>query len=119
MGNFMVAAGPAENGFAANMNVNVNADNATPEQALPVVKTVLAKIMTDYQSAGEGFLTIDGKKSMFFSSKFRMGQLDLQNLQYAIFDAGKVYTITFTTSRDTFSKCRPIFEKAALSAQVN
>lgn len=118
MGNFIVCVGPAENGFAPNLNVNVNPESRTPEQAMPVIKGALSKILTNYESADEGFLTIDGKKALFLSSKFKMGQFNIQNLQYAIFTGSKVYTITFTCLASEFAKHRPAFEQSGLTASV-
>lgn len=118
MGNFIVCAGPPENGVAPNLNVNVNPESSTPEQAMPVIKDGLSKILTDYRSVDQGLLTIDGKKALFLSGKFKMGQFDLQNVQYAIFTGSKVYTITFTCLAPDFAKHRPAFEQSALTARV-
>lgn len=117
-GAFMTYAGPQEGEFTVNFNVNVQIDTATPQQALPLVKAYLAKIVTAYEPVDEGFTTIDGKKALYLCTKFRAGQFKLQNLQYAIFTGTKVYTITFTAPQDVFAKYKPTFEKVGQSARI-
>lgn len=118
MGSFLICTGPAEGGFAANLNVNVNPETRGPDQPVAEIKGALGKILTNYEPMEEGFLTIDGKKALLLSSRFKMGQNDLQNLQYAIFTGSKVYTITFTCLSSDFAKYRPTLEQSALTARV-
>ena len=120
MGAFMFAAGPTENGFAVNFNVNVQKDAATAQEVLPKLKEVLPKITNDYRPMSEGFIEIDGKKAYFLSGTFQMGPQRLQNLQYGVPSGnGRFYTLTFTAPQDTFEKHRASFEKMAQSARID
>jgi hypothetical protein len=120
MGSFMFYAGPVEDAFAVNLNVNAVQDDGTPiESTGPGLKKAYAGAVTAYKAVDEGFVTIDGKKSYWLSSKFTTGSnnVHVQNLQYLIVGGNhKAYTITFTALESNFAKYRPLFESTAMTA---
>ncbi len=122
MGAFMVHYGPKEGDFAVNLNVVVQPHDGSAVQDFPrQIKPFLAKLMTDYEDAGDGFVQIDGRKCYHASSKFRMGVARLRNLQYFITSSNgkQVFTLTFTSPVDSFDRHRPVFEQCALTARTD
>jgi hypothetical protein len=118
-GAFMFFTGPVQDGFAANLSVNVQRGSASAKETMPQLKSALKSVFAKYQPMDDGFTTIDGKEALFVSGKFQMGTFQLQNLQYQIFARNRVYTITFTDLAANFAKNRPLFEQVATSIRVD
>jgi hypothetical protein len=118
-GTFVLYTDPnVQGGFTTNLNVVVQPDDgADLVKALPEIKKALGAIFKDYKAVDEGKATINGRAAIYLSSKFTLGEIPAQNLQYYLRGANKkLYVVTFTTRAADFAKGRPVFAKCAQTA---
>ena len=120
-GVFMLHFGPQEGEFRVNLNVTVTKDDGTPVENYPAaMKPAYAKAVVDYEFVEDGFVEFDGRKWYRISSKFRTGQHTVQNLQFiAPSSNGKVYSITFTATAETFEKHRDTFDRSGITGRMD
>jgi hypothetical protein len=118
-GTFVAYVDPnVQGGFTTNMNVNSQADDgADLAKSLPEIKKALGALFKDYKAVDEGKTNLNGRAAIYLSSKFTLGEIPAQNLQYYIRGANKkLYVVTFTTRAADFAKSRLIFAKCAQTA---
>jgi hypothetical protein len=120
-GAFVFLMGPDVGHFRLSINVTVSADTGEkPEELGEQMKAAFKKILTDYAVAGEGYVTIDGKKSYWLSNTFSQGPLKLRTVQYFVRGNNKkTYAVTCASTAEAFEKYRQSFQDAALSVKTD
>jgi hypothetical protein len=113
---FMSYLGPVDDGFAASFNVVGMQDDGTLTAIEEIARSLKRPISPGHKLAGDGYATIDGKKSYWYCDKFTKDSMNLQGIQYIIPGGnGNLYMVTFATLESNFDKYRPIFESAAMT----
>jgi hypothetical protein len=118
-GSYLIFRGPA-NERSPNVNVSTFSHQGVPiTQVGPAMKNVHAKGIADWKVIDEGFVTIDGKKSYFFSGKYTRDLGDrkeeMQTISYYVPGISRGYVISFLTNAEKFEGLKPTIEEMAKS----
>jgi hypothetical protein len=124
-GAFLVYEGPKVDGLPPNLDVRSVPDNGTPiEKWGAPLKRLYASKFEKWKLADEGFMTIDGKRAYFISSRYLRQEgnqkIPIQQIQYCVpGNNKKLYILTFTTIPKHFDELRKAFDKATQSVQTD
>jgi len=114
-GAYLIFRGPADDRFP---NVNVSSFNnpgAPITTVGPAMKNVHAKGIPEWKPVDEGYVTVDGKKSYYFSGKYTRDLGDrkeeMQTISYYVPGNGRGYVISFLTNAEKFEGLKPTIEE--------
>lgn len=111
----MVYKAKPKNKFSINLNVSANPDKGVVIKSIgPVLKKQFAKQFKKWKLGEEGYMTVDGQKAYYLSSKFSMSGFDIQNLQLLVKNPKRklFYIATFTSRAADYKANRAKFMQA-------
>jgi hypothetical protein len=111
--------GPTQRGFRANVNLIVEQDGGESFEEISQQAKEAYTLMLSAKVSEEGRIQIDGKDTLYMSSDYRMGPLQIRNAQFFVRGGnGKVYILTYTATADVFESLGPAIAQSAKTIKI-